>query len=530
MDSTTYTHADTNGNRQRDPEEKEAQAGSGGFTCIPNAVLWNAGLSRNARLTYAILASYAWGDKNQCYPGQRTLAALLGCSERKVRDYIRELEDAGYVEKQHRPLHDGNNQTDLYTLKPSTSSTDRNHSSDPDRNPASYPERNHSSYEEDEVEENKINNPPGGSAPEDFKAKEQEGLKDDTKPDNAAPSTKDWTSRAVADLRDVAGVDLRNSEKKRNRIAHDVDAAIRERGATPEELEATVKHFAARWKAGAEIRFLAALTDVRNDDVRDDGAGKGSPPEVVEAIRTYTRPKRHAPGDRTSGAIAACRKELAKVAERWDFTSEEEPPMPIRLEISENKQECDEMIPRLRKIARRVMRKKDERHHQETEEERAFRERYYREMRETEEAALRKMDLTEVEMRRALDQLNARYSSSTGHEGTPEGSTTPQEENGSEAPNRKAELDALIASAYTDWDKPEEYRDALQSLVEDEDTRTGRLARAVRQGKRSGDRPITIEDIARAAVAELDLSDTFRPEALVPLLEEIIQQKESNVA
>ena len=82
-----------------------------GFTQVPNYFLRNPDLSLGAKMTYAMLLSYAWHD-DYCFPGQVRLAQDLAVSERSVRTYMRELEKPGYVTVERRGLGKPN----LYTL------------------------------------------------------------------------------------------------------------------------------------------------------------------------------------------------------------------------------------------------------------------------------------------------------------------------------------------------------------------------------------------------------------------------------
>lgn len=65
-------------------------ATKGGWTGVPNFILENNKISLGAKLTYAMLLKYNWGD-DACYPGQKTLAKDLGCGVRSVVRYIAEL-------------------------------------------------------------------------------------------------------------------------------------------------------------------------------------------------------------------------------------------------------------------------------------------------------------------------------------------------------------------------------------------------------------------------------------------------------
>jgi len=74
-----------------------------GFTQLPNYVFRIRGLSHGAKLTYALLLSYAW-QSGSCFPGQATLAADLDVSVRSVGDYLRELQERGLIRIQRRGL------------------------------------------------------------------------------------------------------------------------------------------------------------------------------------------------------------------------------------------------------------------------------------------------------------------------------------------------------------------------------------------------------------------------------------------
>ena len=67
-----------------------------GFTQVPNAVLRSDKVSPGAKLTYAMLLSYAW-QNDFCFPGQETLAKDMGSGLRSVSRYIKELEEAKFL-------------------------------------------------------------------------------------------------------------------------------------------------------------------------------------------------------------------------------------------------------------------------------------------------------------------------------------------------------------------------------------------------------------------------------------------------
>ncbi len=82
-----------------------------GFTQVPNHVLRSDKLSPGAKLTYAMLLSYAW-QNDFCFPGQERLAKDMGTSLRSVVSYVKELTMSGFVIIKKR----GQGKTNLYEL------------------------------------------------------------------------------------------------------------------------------------------------------------------------------------------------------------------------------------------------------------------------------------------------------------------------------------------------------------------------------------------------------------------------------
>ena len=89
----------------------DAERPRAGFVLLPRAVLHASGLSRDARLLYAVLLSYAW-QEGRCFPSHQRLKADLGCGINQVSTYLRELEDAGLVTRRRRGL----GHSTVYTL------------------------------------------------------------------------------------------------------------------------------------------------------------------------------------------------------------------------------------------------------------------------------------------------------------------------------------------------------------------------------------------------------------------------------
>ncbi len=63
------------------------------------------------RSPYATLLSYAWHN-DYCFPGQERLAEDMGVSDRSVRTYLKELEEAHLLTVQQR----GQGKPNLYQL------------------------------------------------------------------------------------------------------------------------------------------------------------------------------------------------------------------------------------------------------------------------------------------------------------------------------------------------------------------------------------------------------------------------------
>src|SRR2546428_12662820 len=68
-----------------------------GFAALPYVVLRDTMLSIGARLTYAVLLSYAW-QADSTFVGQAKMAKDMGISERQLQRYLYELRDMSYIE------------------------------------------------------------------------------------------------------------------------------------------------------------------------------------------------------------------------------------------------------------------------------------------------------------------------------------------------------------------------------------------------------------------------------------------------
>ena len=82
-----------------------------GWTGVPNFILESDQISIGAKLTYAMMLKYA-REKDDCFPGQQTLAEDMGSSERSVRSWLKELEESGLISIERR----GQGRPNLYTV------------------------------------------------------------------------------------------------------------------------------------------------------------------------------------------------------------------------------------------------------------------------------------------------------------------------------------------------------------------------------------------------------------------------------
>lgn len=62
---------------------------------LPSFVL-RLRISQGAKIMYALLCNFA-GEKDRCWPSQGTLADGMGCSVNTIKNYIRELQEAGLL-------------------------------------------------------------------------------------------------------------------------------------------------------------------------------------------------------------------------------------------------------------------------------------------------------------------------------------------------------------------------------------------------------------------------------------------------
>ena len=87
-----------------------------GFAAVPNWMIRDRQVPRNAILVYASLSSRA--GMGAIFPSQATIAEECGLSERTVRTMLRRLDELGLVERHRRSTKGKKRATDGYTLHP----------------------------------------------------------------------------------------------------------------------------------------------------------------------------------------------------------------------------------------------------------------------------------------------------------------------------------------------------------------------------------------------------------------------------
>ncbi len=105
-----------------------------GFTQLPNYILRDTRLSFGARLTFAVLLSYAW-QEGSCFPGQARMASDLGTTDRSIRTFLTELKAGGFIDWERQGLNRPNIYyiLDYKPLDPALIEAERKPGSAPDR-------------------------------------------------------------------------------------------------------------------------------------------------------------------------------------------------------------------------------------------------------------------------------------------------------------------------------------------------------------------------------------------------------------
>lgn len=82
------------------------------YTRVPDWLLDRRGMSPHAKTLYAVIGRHINRERGCAWPGLASLAEFVGCSERRLRDAVTELVDAGVLHVKRRP-----NRTSVYRLR-----------------------------------------------------------------------------------------------------------------------------------------------------------------------------------------------------------------------------------------------------------------------------------------------------------------------------------------------------------------------------------------------------------------------------
>lgn len=72
------------------------------FTMIPNEIISNKNISQGSFKLYCILNSYCYGNKDTCFPCQKTLAEQMKKCIRTIQRYLKELMESGIIKIKRR--------------------------------------------------------------------------------------------------------------------------------------------------------------------------------------------------------------------------------------------------------------------------------------------------------------------------------------------------------------------------------------------------------------------------------------------
>ena len=84
-----------------------------GYTLVPLFILAHKKLNTGEKITYVLLLSYCWGEKNTCQVTQTTLANQLGCHRQSANRYLQELHKKEMIEIKNI----GKMMPSIYTVK-----------------------------------------------------------------------------------------------------------------------------------------------------------------------------------------------------------------------------------------------------------------------------------------------------------------------------------------------------------------------------------------------------------------------------
>jgi hypothetical protein len=85
------------------------------FAIVPEALLYDPSISDTAVRVYGVLVRHG-SDPANCYPSHARIAQLIGKSKRSVQGWVKELEDAGWIERVARTTEAGDPDSNGYLV------------------------------------------------------------------------------------------------------------------------------------------------------------------------------------------------------------------------------------------------------------------------------------------------------------------------------------------------------------------------------------------------------------------------------
>lgn len=297
-----------------------------GFTQIPNAVVRRPDLSMQAKYMYGLLLSYAWQD-SETHPGMERMKADTGAKVDTLRKYIAELVEAGLMEVQRR----GQGRTNLYIFKSLDSKNQppkggnkttpnggnqenpkRGASKSPPTGGATNTQGNEYAVDEDSV------TPPGGTA--------------------SAVSGDSEANWFTVFCNHAASFDYEVTPDDRKELPKHLKSVSQEQD------EKTMKRIVLKCLEARAFRSYP----ISPQRARDEVTGKTSP-NGKKSEPTNATPE---PGRQAVAEHEHLRR-YAHLCEKWDFTSEDDPPYPVYASLGGTSDEQHTNLTRMRSVARR---------------------------------------------------------------------------------------------------------------------------------------------------------------------------------
>ncbi|MCB2299618.1 helix-turn-helix domain-containing protein [Clostridium tagluense] len=78
-------------------KSKFIESNSQGYVNINKEFLFDSNLNNTDKTLYIVLQSICWGDKDSCFPSQKTLSQAINRSIRTIQRSLKKLKQLGYI-------------------------------------------------------------------------------------------------------------------------------------------------------------------------------------------------------------------------------------------------------------------------------------------------------------------------------------------------------------------------------------------------------------------------------------------------